>query len=1799
MIVKYLSEDGALCNFTSKVYDEIGTYRGGAGYRQLFKTLNDKINLYHELLCCLTGEKRANIYESIPVIDFLNYENTSLTHTYIETDNPDVPVDNTYVINQPCEDEIDAQTLIEENNQFTINRAVSGYNTAEHFYNSVGLAGNTTNLQVSSCLGDHNFVYKGLISYSSVIDDSDDLSSLDTDVIRTDILCYKVLNDDGGTLTINATDFVRNLDNLFEDETIGSNIKVKKDKILNAYVLNTVTESDSSYAEYTNPIFQDVISYYSGPNSGSNKEMTLRAKKDDIFVILPRTTYTSEDNRLIFFKSSLPAKINRAWSFTDPSNPVFDSPNAPVRNVDAYYYNVDDNTLYIYNSSSQSYVKATENEINANPTQEIGVYEITNIVGLEPRYSTYELFFENYNSDFNASFIFDNLEVEGVLPDYLLTSQIFERLNKVVSIEKEYYSDASGLLNGLFCEPKERQVVGDSHRVTKWKMVNESDIAARDGSKIDIGSKYNSGHLLYRGNILSSPLKTTNSNETGYNGKASYMYNQLFGDADSTAMTNMFSGYMMDFGEWTVSNNRVSSVSSLITKFDYTNQNVSAQEARNLSGLESPSTKKVKYMDKFVINDKVLDINDIDDYISKYQDRFNFTDRYLDLNDSYENVTGTYSTENRKRHWINDNTTQGYPGDDTKASELIHQPKVAFYYKYSRVYKKNSQEVDSTNVTDIQSISPMDLFTKEGENPSTILVYPDFAINYPECMYLMSRTNLILHKGDGAFFYYNRNFLVFTVERAYNLSPTGLNKIRINNNGEIVETTDSRFMPRACFIYKLKPLKIKVEPDAKLYDWKNRQISIDSLSNKEIIGASYPDSYFKVTSSYVNGLPKYKLESNSVVNDIYCLSRSSILKNLPRFNGLSQLNTLISQTTGVRKSLLETFYRFIDSSSTVKKIANILLRAILSNWPVSDSQTNPLTLKEVAGFVANLERFSTLVDSISDSSFEVDVNGSTVTINKRHFEKLLARLNDTSKYSLSTYSVRIGDPSAVSGTRVNSIMEQWLTNNRIEVSKITSVEEKTRRSYEAIRRVLTDFFGKSDGITLERCRELDEIFGNNTEPFAAIGETYDSGPVSSTMMSSVSEIANKIIDATYNACTLELKNRNNNPNIEFVDPSYIKSLISEYYSREYDIGSEHVRNFDIGVDSNWTTFTLSICPPTIQSGNDITEKKVVLTRSSDNPYTFTQSGIPNIYSSSLVSVEILEGLADFIKTSLEGTNTDGTLNNKFVNCLSDDKISGRPNSLYYRRYNILNSRMNKLTGPLYKAGVLLQNIDMFNKMDKLDTSNLHIYEDAMTLIPIAEMEPMTYLHSQKATETTIELDGKFYSDKEMEALRNQIGSSCVLTCTICRVKDSCPFYDQEEVIKMYCSSLEYIDFWVKDNELELLDKNSFNLDLNENGIGFDMGEFDTKHLPYSDILKYKDTDETVTNYSGNELNKVRNMLRSSSDDSSINLNYDKYVHDDLGWLVGGRYGTVEKNTIKNMDNVNYADFKDQIHDYKYLYNALFINIDGKDSNVDPDVPDMENDSYIDYKISSHEYDIHFEKGPAGNKTIYSGKTRIKIPNQLKMFKHSDPKDDVYLVSDDELDPEGLAIKPVIYLGKVGTLDVSFDLVDDGIPEGVTDEADPRLYAADVAQWCANYYKGCMSEDPIGYSGDVYKDQDQYWMDTVYKKIGNRWCPFSGRRKIESGYVEPVVDQTTSPDDIMIISGHPVVNTYVDFVRRVSIRMYNPEGSTEADRWLIPFVNRNLPLPWPNKSFEDNVEIQRKVLTLMKTNLKLVVVKQYD
>lgn len=560
-----------------------------------------------------------------------------------------------------------------------------------------------------------------------------------------------------------------------------------------------------------------------------------------------------------------------------------------------------------------------------------------------------------------------------------------------------------------------------------------------------------------------------------------------------------------------------------------------------------------------------------------------------------------------------------------------------------------------------------------------------------------------------------------------------------------------------------------------------------------------------------------------------------------------------------------------------------------------------------------------------------------------------------------------------------------------------------------------------------------------------------------------------------------------------------------------------------------------------------------------------------------VSRDVLEGLATYVKKALEGQGEESGFV-KYVEGQEKDGVpSGRSDSLYYKRWQVLNNRLNRTNGPLYKAATYLNNRSAIQEPKNYQKNVRKSYKDFMEVMPVAEISPLVYMKREPATATTVEIPGKFYFENEMKALAAEISSKCILTCNKCPQQKSCPFYNEDELIKLYCDECQTIDIWVKDNKLDLLYYNEG--EVSDAGVVTNRSPylvyrdssnhteelshelFKKIHKPYADISKK--VGSNVESYTIQNLDELRAELSNKYPEFA---NYEK---NSIGWLIGGRYGTVGVNNYARLDNEAYPDL--ELPQYKYLYDAMFVE---------------DEVSYIEYGESEHAYPVSVTITDASNtEKTYSGTTKLMMPRALKLFKGVNPNSDVYLVSDDTKDANNNSIVPLIYLGSISSLQMAFDLQDDPISEERITANDTKLYAKDVAQWCVNEAKQACIYNPLDSQFDTNLNKDQYWMTKIQKRINtegsNIWLECEGRRRISSGYQEPVMDPNNL-DEAMTIAGRPLVTNYQDFLRKVSIRMNDGNGND-----LIPWVKEGSGL---------NVETQKSTLPLMKTNLRLAVVK---
>lgn len=539
-----------------------------------------------------------------------------------------------------------------------------------------------------------------------------------------------------------------------------------------------------------------------------------------------------------------------------------------------------------------------------------------------------------------------------------------------------------------------------------------------------------------------------------------------------------------------------------------------------------------------------------------------------------------------------------------------------------------------------------------------------------------------------------------------------------------------------------------------------------------------------------------------------------------------------------------------------------------------------------------------------------------------------------------------------------------------------------------------------------------------------------------------------------------------------------------------------------------------------------------------------------------ITKDCLLNFRKFINQKLEG-------NNEFAGIQYYEEGSKKvdKSSLYYKRYTALNSRMSRPQGPAANAAFFMANKKLIMSSENYNNNKIEEYREIIEALPVPKMDEYAYIPTQEASGSQLEIRGsaydstglcapeegkslqigKFYNKSLMEEIRSRIHDKCVLVCAPCPVKNSCPFYDETEVLKKYVPEVTTIDLYVKDNMVDFLDyteNGGLSSVKNSQGSTIDIPKLRNQFKAYADIVMDPERER--------DLEEIRDSLNKDV----LGFQEDgKYV-DELGWLQGGRWGSLISGVDLNGNPSEDAKY------YRYLYDAIFLN---------------DEDTSVNYRLSDNSYPVGIQY--MGDN--YTGKIRIKVPATLKIFDDAslDPKTTkVYLISDDTKDDEGNEIKSMIYLNTMDSLRYTFDLTDDGNPNGSQSSYDTNVYAEDVAQASLNCIKG-------------YEDNnDQIWQESIRKTVVSpnsstsnysQVIAIKGRDRIGSNKIE-VVGDVNNMNETEVLRGKPYMISYVNFLRKVRIDMNS--------------------VKWADSSNPADVERARQTLPFMKTNVRLVLVK---
>ena len=521
--------------------------------------------------------------------------------------------------------------------------------------------------------------------------------------------------------------------------------------------------------------------------------------------------------------------------------------------------------------------------------------------------------------------------------------------------------------------------------------------------------------------------------------------------------------------------------------------------------------------------------------------------------------------------------------------------------------------------------------------------------------------------------------------------------------------------------------------------------------------------------------------------------------------------------------------------------------------------------------------------------------------------------------------------------------------------------------------------------------------------------------------------------------------------------------------------------------------------------------------------------------SDTVSEETLSVLVTTIKEALEGKATNGAgVPLRYLP--GDNNVIGRPDSLYFQRYLFLNNRLNRSEGPLAKAEMLLYNWNLLKKSNIFKSQQLYAYAPYLDALPVASMDDLIYLPPEEGSTS-----GAFYIKEIVDAVRGQIHDKCLLICAPCPVRNDCPFFDEASVLRKYMPTAEHLNLWFKDNELDLLvyeidevtGEPYLNLSCGTSRIS--AAAMKDRHKLYTEIIR--DPEKEL------DLDSVREEIAKRV--PGFYLDKDRYV-DNLDWLTGGRYGSLKLASSK-------GEVSNDPRKHSYLYNALFIR---------------DEETYFKYAPTPNAYNVSLNVIEGNTPKTYTGSVRIKEPVELILFDGISGESEVYLISDDTKDANGIPINPFIYLGLLKDLIYDFDF--DRSDTSITDPDDPRKWptAADIAQWCVNEYKWM---DPT---------PDQYWMQNIQKlsradrTTGSKVINLPGRPRI-GDVVDPLISEPPAVEDI--VRGKPMIKNYINFVRRLRIRLDS--------------------IQWAKSGKPEDIETAKRTLIAMKTKLRLAVLKK--
>ena len=868
------------------------------------------------------------------------------------------------------------------------------------------------------------------------------------------------------------------------------------------------------------------------------------------------------------------------------------------------------------------------------------------------------------------------------------------------------------------------------------------------------------------------------------------------------------------------------------------------------------------------------------------------------------------------------------------------------------------------------------------------------------------------------------------------------------------------------------------------------------------------------------------------------------------------------------------------------------------------------------------------------------------------------------------------DVNSIDGA-INTVINNCFSN-LVKKSTESAEPYSVSLKYNSIRNISNSLkdkiSGNSDEFSFEACAAIDTLFGNNTlppillaeeEPRVYLGkENFESNNYSNLRRyfpdtfteyykSIVQSICNTIVSIDSKLkdfIRAKLKDEGRESTISenftldyisevlFGKDGFSKKGIS-YFLEEIpnQLSSSYVKSYKATLCVPILEYTHSaiVEEGNLETWNNLSELSIV------DYYYVTIS--PRIDTLPIDAIQTeLNTEVNNIKKALEGSiNTNS---NALLSCTPENNncdYDKKSDSLYVKRYMMLNKRLNKINGPLYTAKRNLDEVKYIDSTTEQGESLVNTYKDDLETLKVLKNTPLVYITSAEVPNTIPQ--GKFITQEVYDKLKSQIGEHCYLTCGPCSIRSTCPFHDQDAYLKTVCPSTNYIELWFKDNKINLIDAASVSLQAESSS---DSEFLDISSMleaidrPYKviDLVSEDSYEEAVLKGTISEtevdsvvLSKKNNTLQKKTAKLETALKGEDILkfsteRDSLDWVAGGYFGTVQKSNNSCFDPESAASVtlpggyqNIEFPDYTFLYDTVFL----EDTETEFNYKESGNTPYDNITLEV-------------DGTLYKGTAAIKEATSLKLFNSSSVHsfDEVYLISEDDtsnikvpyyennIKVGEVTPPPMICLGRVGDLSINCNdfshlaqqqevIYSSDIGNKISvkmSSKNKETMNRNLVQWNINMLKGNSMYNPV--NPDTHTGQDQFWMKTIYQKNSdsNVFDVYSGRDRFVSENIGELAIDPQHPDLGRILLGKPFIVSKENFGRKCAIKIADESPNKINDiNWSIPWVSpRHIKQEFSllgidgltddiKKKIRFLQETRRVVLPHMKTNLRLVVV----